>query len=255
MKGLVQKADQMEAVNWENIPVEIGGSLPITLYRGERIAIVGPNGAGKTSLLQALLEIQNPPPGTTVRVFGKDPQRFDYHQRRKCYSVAPASRPMFYASALENIQMNQDETDQVDIEKMLLAFGVEAFATSNALQLSGGQSARINIIRQKSHNGLLLLSDEPTAALDQKNAQKSMENLLRGITNCTAIVVTHDLELLHLFDRVIIMEQMQPVYFGQPEQAMKRLAAIYNLSEGDRRSDFRNISCCNSHSYGSNDTS
>lgn len=79
----------------------------------------------------------------------------------------------------------------------------------------------MNLMRACIHSARIVLADEPTASLDAENAGKTMEMLHRCTKGKLLVVVTHDPESLKDFDRIIIMEKLQPIFVGNYEEVQK----------------------------------
>lgn len=97
-------------------------------------------------------------------------------------------------------------------------------------ELSGGQKQRISIARALIRKTPILLMDEATAALDQKNTTEIEEAILK-IADLTAIVVTHKLNpnLLSKYDAIIFMKDGTITENGPFEELMQQKGDLYNL--------------------------
>ena len=79
-------------------------------------------------------------------------------------------------------------------------------------------------MRACMHPAKILLADEPTASLDRKNADQAMKALHQRAGQGTLIAVTHDPGYLSGFDRILLMENLEPVFAGTFEELKKTRA-------------------------------
>lgn len=110
------------------------------------------------------------------------------------------------------------------LEELASAFDAEPFLSVSAKKLSGGQARRTGLMRACMHPAKILLADEPTASLDRKNADQAMKALHQRAGQGTLIAVTHDSEYLSGFDRILLMENLEPVFAGTFEELKKTRA-------------------------------
>ena len=108
----------------------------------------------------------------------------------------------------------------------LLAFvsgfseGMETKAGLEGTNLSGGEKRKIAMSRALTKNASILVLDEPTANVDES----AIELIKDQIYNCNydiVITITHDKELVKIFDRVIVLSDGKIVYDGEPERNWK----------------------------------
>ena len=97
-------------------------------------------------------------------------------------------------------------------------------------ELSGGQKQRISIARALIRRTPILLMDEATSSLDQKNTTE-IENAILAVKDLTAIVVTHKLNpnLLQKYDAIIFMKDGTITEEGSYDELMKQKGDLYNL--------------------------
>lgn len=205
-----------ETLDYTKAPVSIfmDDDSQISIEKGEHIAIVGCNGSGKTTLISKISGIDYQVQGAQVEVYGNDPLTFSYENRRKCFSVALKEDLLFDMSAIGNVRMNIENEEIKRTDLMETELNMKDFMEKNALQLSGGQAKRVNLMRSCVHLSEITLADEPTAALDAENAKKAMKFLHKQTKGRTLFVVTHDPESLYDFDRIIYMEDLKPKFVG-----------------------------------------
>jgi len=191
----------------------------LQVRRGERIAVVGPSGSGKTTLLNLIAGIVLPDVGTVdVGDISMAAMPESHRRRFRIRNIGLVFQNfelIEYLTVLENILL-------VDyIEKPVAGMRVErakVLAEKSGLsqnlfryphQLSQGEKQRVAICRALLAEPSLLLADEPTGNLDVHNKENVMSTLLDYATSndSTLITVTHDQNLLHLFDRIVDFDE------------------------------------------------
>lgn len=169
------------------------------IHHGERVALIGPNGTGKTHLLK-VLSGQNEPdtgkitfgPRTSVGVFTQINNRPDF-VGRECLAIV-----------LDRI------SEEERAMKTLARYGLVNNARQKFDTLSGGQKARLEILRLEIEGHNVLLLDEPTDNLDIESSE-ALEHALDGFEG-TVVAVSHDRSFLAQFDRYIMITDDGEVY-------------------------------------------
>ena len=167
--------------------------------RGELAVILGASGAGKTTALNILGGMDTATSGRVV-VDGRDVssaseddlveyRRADVGFVFQFYNLVPN------LTALENVELaSQICPDSLDAAECLRKVGLGERMANFPSQLSGGEQQRVSIARALAKNPKLLLCDEPTGALDSKNARLLLESLenMNHAYQATVLMVTHD---------------------------------------------------------------
>ena len=199
------------------------GKTSMEFHAGEKVAIIGRNGSGKTTLLNRISGVSekiSSEKEIDVLVFGRSPEDLSYEERRRVFSVLPKDSSMYEATVMENICMNCDDAEEAVAIDMTEKLGITNISEQNALTLSGGQSRRAGIVRACAHRGRILIADEPTSSLDEKNARIAKEILLEDNKERLLLMITHDMSLLRRFDRIVCMDNLEPVFVGTYEEYM-----------------------------------
>ncbi|MBS7611590.1 ABC transporter ATP-binding protein [Candidatus Bathyarchaeota archaeon] len=193
------------ALNDVNLEVETGGFL----------AIVGPSGSGKSTLLYTIGGLLTPTKGDVVingvsiyRLTSKERAKF---RRENVGFIFQTFELIPYLTALENVMLplflagvSSDE-QQRRARDVLDKVGLAKKAFHKAIELSVGEQQRVAVARGIVNNPAILLADEPTGSLDQKTGSEIMQILreLHEIDRLTIIIVTHNLRLAKLTDRIV----------------------------------------------------
>ena len=209
----------MSFVEFENVgktyhmgEVEINAlhDASFTVEQGELVVIVGPSGAGKTTLLNILGGMDTLTTGR-VTLDGREISALNKRQLTQYRRDDVGFVFQFYnlvgnLKALENVELaNQSCREPLDAEQVLRDVGLGDRMKNFPSQLSGGEQQRVAIARALAKNPKLLLSDEPTGALDYKTG-KAILRLLQDTgrkTGMTVIIITHNAALTAMADRVI----------------------------------------------------
>ena len=190
----------------------------IEIDTGEFVFIVGDSGSGKSTLIKLLLKELNPTTGT-ISVNGTRLNKIKRRQipkfRRNIGVVFQDFRLLKDRNVYENIAFAQrvigvsNRNIKKNVPSMLSMVGLAAKYKAYPTQLSGGEQQRVAIARALINQPKILLADEPTGNLDNKNAWEIMK-LLEEINSkgTTVLVVTHNMEFVKLMNkRVITMQQ------------------------------------------------
>ncbi|MFJ4440357.1 ABC transporter ATP-binding protein [Streptomyces sp. NPDC088923] len=185
------------------------------LPRGELIALRGRSGSGKTTLLNLVGGLDTPGSGR-VLIDDTDLSALDENgllalRRERVGFVFQTFGLVPILSAAENIEVplrlrkvsRAEREERVSI--LLSLVGLGDHAGQRPGELSGGQRQRVSIARALANRPSLLIADEPTGQLDADTGLAVME-LLRAVVrseHVTALVATHDTQLLALADRVL----------------------------------------------------
>ncbi|MFF0436323.1 ABC transporter ATP-binding protein [Streptomyces sp. NPDC004327] len=183
--------------------------------RGELIALKGRSGSGKTTLLNLVGGLDSADGGRIV-IDGVDLAELGEEgllelRRDKIGFIFQSFGLIPILSAAENVGVpmrlrKADPKEREERVALLLALvGLADHAAQRPGELSGGQQQRVAIARALANRPALLIADEPTGQLDAETGLAVMQ-LLRAVVRsegCTALVATHDSQLLGLADRVL----------------------------------------------------
>lgn len=187
----------------------------LTVRRGEFISIVGASGSGKSTLLHMLAGLDRPTSGR-VYISGNDiydmtDDEFSSWRNRRIGFIFQSFNLLPVLTAKENIQMPQKIAGGTHylfyFDELCELLGIKDRLHHLPNELSGGQQQRVAAARALINKPDILFADEPTGNLDRKSADELIDVLLRtrAELNQTLVLVTHDLELAKLADRVYTM--------------------------------------------------
>ena len=212
-------------------------NLNLTIYKGEKVLIVGPSGSGKSTIGQCLNGIiPNIYKGTSSGQFliqGKE--AFDlsiYEKSHLVSTVLQDTDGQFIGLSVAEDLAFALENDMVDLRTMKER--VQSWAERLDLMklldhrpqdLSGGQKQRVSLAGVLIDESPILLFDEPLANLDPKSGQDIIDLIdqIHEEQGTTTIIIEHRLEdvLYRPVDRVILINQGQVLYNGQPDELLR----------------------------------
>ena len=190
--------------------------IDLTVSKGEFAAIVGASGSGKSTLLHILGSVDKPTEGK-VTVDGTDLSGLNQTQaaifrRRKVGLVYQFYNLIPTLTVRKNILMpltlDKKKPNQEYFEKVVSTLGIAERLEAMPNQLSGGQQQRVAIARALIYRPALLLADEPTGNLDQRNSREIMDMLKLSNRNLnqTVILITHDEKAALEAERILTIE-------------------------------------------------
>ena len=202
MSRIVEIRDLKKSYEDGNIKALNGISLDIE--EGEFVSVIGPSGSGKSTLLNMLGALDVADSGS-IRVAG-----YDLKENKKL-NVFRGDNLIPNISVCENVEipMYTQGLSSKDMRKRSLELldevGLKDKADIRPTKLSGGERQRVAIARALANNPSIILADEPTGSLDSKTSNRILELLinLHKEEKVTLIVVTHDMEVAKLADRII----------------------------------------------------
>ena len=189
----------------------------LEILKGEKVAITGISGSGKSTLLDIIMGFHFPKNG---KIFVDDNEiSLNSRMWKKFIGYVPQSIYLFDDTILENIALG---TDKKNLDKDYLKQCIEIAELPNlinslpekiystvgegGIKVSGGQKQRIGIARALFKKPSILILDEATSALDKDIEIKLVNNLINKLKNITIIIVTHKLDLIKNFDKILRIE-------------------------------------------------
>lgn len=202
-------------------------SLTLTEHR---IGVVGANGSGKSTLARMINGLVIPDSGT-VRVHGLDTGRAARKVRRAVgFVFTDPDRQILMPTVAEDIELSLSRLglsrpERADrTRRVLERFGLAGHADHPAHLLSGGQKQLLALASVLVTDPQIVVADEPTTLLDLRNAR--MLRAAFATLDTQLVVVTHDLELVDDFDRVIVLDEGRVVADDRPPVALAAYRAL-----------------------------
>jgi ATP-binding cassette, subfamily B, bacterial PglK len=220
------------------------GPLSFGISRGERVAVVGASGAGKSTLVDLALGLLVPTEGK-ILVDGVARKGGRLFWKEGAVGYVPQLPLILSDTIARNIALgfSDDDIDLVRCREAASKAGIidvvdapnvgfDAVIGGAGLNFSGGERQRLAIARALYSNPEFLVLDEPASALDPPNARRIFDLLCEPKLDTTVLVVTHDLEYLRGFDKIVFLQSDAPAVIGNYE-TLVRDCAEFRLFEGD----------------------
>ena len=215
----------MEILKVENLCKQYGkgenkvtalDNVSFTVNKGEFVAIVGASGCGKSTLLHLIGGVDRPTSGK-VFIDGKDIYKFNddelaIFRRRQVGLIYQFYNLIPILNVEENItlplKLDNKNIDKQRLDELIKVLGLEERRTHLPNELSGGQQQRTSIGRAMITNPAIILADEPTGNLDSKASDEIVTLLKKSNKDYkqTIIMITHNLEIAKVADRIIKIE-------------------------------------------------
>lgn len=202
---------------------EILSDINLTLSE-QRIGIIGANGGGKSTLTRLINGLGEPTTGT-VLVDAVDVTKSCKEVRRKVGFVFSDAENQIVmpnvrddvAFSLRRLKLAKEEK-KARVDAALERFGLSHLAEQSPHTLSGGQKQLLALAAVLVMDPSLIIADEPTTLLDLRNRDRIRREF--AALEQQLIVVTHDLEFINDFDRVICIDDHKIAADGAPEEVI-----------------------------------
>ena len=191
-------------------------NVSFSVEKGEFIAIVGASGSGKSTLLHLMGGVDKP---TSGKVFINDKDIYQLSKddlaifrRREIGIIYQFYNLIPILNVEENItlplKLDNRNIDKKRLDELIKVLGLEERRTHLPNELSGGQQQRTSIGRAMITNPAIILADEPTGNLDSKASDEIVALLKKSNKDYkqTIIMITHNLEIAKVADRIIKIE-------------------------------------------------
>ena len=190
--------------------------VSFSVEKGEFVAIVGASGSGKSTVLHLIGGVDRPTSGK-VFIDGKDIFNFNddklaIFRRRQVGLIYQFYNLIPILNVEENItlplSLDNREVDKEKLNVLLKLLGLQNRKNHLPNELSGGQQQRTSIGRALITNPTIILADEPTGNLDSKSSDEIVALLKKSNKelNQTIIMITHNMEIAKVADRIIKIE-------------------------------------------------
>jgi putative ABC transport system ATP-binding protein len=194
--------------------IEILKGISLRIEHGEVLAIVGPSGSGKSTLLGIIAGLDSPTSGR-VLIDGTDitcmsEAKLARVRNQEIGMVFQAFNLIPTLTARENVEVplyvgKHPGRPSNRARELLALVGLSHRLGNKPNQLSGGEQQRVAVARALATNPAIVIMDEPTGNLDQRNSDNVLQMIreLRQATGTTFIIATHDARVAAAADRAI----------------------------------------------------
>ena len=212
-------------------------NIDITMFKGQKIAIIGPTGSGKSTFLDLLLGMIEPDSGE-ITMDKEVLSKKNLHSYRRNFSYVPQKIFFVEDTLQENIVFGSNQ--ELDIDKLDRAIlnaslqeliddlpnGLQTNISDSNNMVSGGQKQCIGIARALYRGGDILILDEATSGMDQALEKKIYQAAFDSQFN-TFISVTHKSSLLDKFDKIVVFNDGCIEAVGSYEE-LKKTSNFFN---------------------------
>ena len=215
----------MEILRVENLTKRYGkgdnqvvavDDVSFSIEKGEFVAIVGSSGSGKSTLLHLIGGVDRPTSGK-VFIEGKDIYSLNddalaIFRRRQVGIIYQFYNLIPILNVEENItlpcELDGRTPDKSELDELINTLGLKDRVTHLPNELSGGQQQRVSIGRALINHPAILLADEPTGNLDSRSSDEIVEllKLSNQKYKQTIVMITHNLEIAKIADRILRIE-------------------------------------------------
>lgn len=189
--------------------------LDLDVVAGKSIAIMGPSGSGKTTLLNLIGTLDQPDSGSiqlgNQLVSNMSETEVLHFRNQEAGFVFQFHNLLPQCTLLENILLptipsKEDKTARA--EELMAFLGIKEQQNQKPGELSGGECQRAAVARALINAPSLLLADEPTGSLDQKNAEQLIDLLLdiNRSMNVTLLIATHSKSIAQRMDLIYTLQ-------------------------------------------------
>ena len=196
----------------ENGTLTVLNNTSLAIEKGSIVTVAGVSGSGKSTLLHIMGGLDRPDSGSVLwenkSIYEMQAEELAKFRNKKLGFVFQFHHLLPEFTALENIMMpalisgtSPDEASGRAMQ-LLEQFGIPGRAEHRPTQISGGEQQRVAMARALMNNPDLILADEPTGNLDEKNTEILLKQLfdLREKENVSILLITHEKEIANRSD-------------------------------------------------------
>jgi ATP-binding cassette subfamily B protein len=231
--------------------VRVLDAVSFEVRPGESLAIVGASGSGKSTIALLAARLLDPDAGV-VCLDGHDVRTLRLADVRQHVVLVEQEPTLLHGSIADNIRYVRPEAPDADVRRAAADAGVASFIETlphayetivgeRGLALSAGERQRVAIARAFLANPVVLVLDEPTAALDpasERLVTDGYESVMRGRTT---VLITHRRDLAMRADRVVVLDGASVAESGTPRELLARegvFARLFASAEHAERVSF-----------------
>ena len=191
-------------------------NVSFSVEKGEFVSIVGASGSGKSTLLHLLGGVDRPTSGKVLindtDIFKMNDDELAIFRRRQVGLIYQFYNLIPILNVRENItlplELDNKKVSDEEVDNLIKMLGLDKRSKHLPNELSGGEQQRTSIGRALISRPAIVLADEPTGNLDTKASEEIVSLLKKSNKEMkqTIIMITHNLELAKVADRIIEME-------------------------------------------------
>lgn len=219
--------------------------INLKIKNGEKLAVVGFNGAGKTTFTLLLARMYDPTEGD-IYLNGINIRDIDYSDYQKIFSTVNQDFSLLAFSLLENVAITDSVTEEEKeaITELLKSNGltdrlnklyrgintpVTKTLSASGVDLSGGESQKVAIVRALYKNAPVLILDEPTAALDPVAEYETYKRFSEMSNGKTTVLISHRIYSTRFCDKIAVFEKGRIVEYGTFDELIGQKGRYYEF--------------------------
>lgn len=218
---------------------EILRDIDLSINKGEKIGIAGESGAGKSTLILLLTRLIKPTSGK-ILIDGVDVENIRLKDIRNLFSVVSQDTILFNDTIYNNILLGNPEAKDRDVISaakkanlydfiMRLPNRFQTEIGERGIKLSGGERQRVSIARAFLKDAPIIILDEATSSLDNKNEAFIQDILDNLMSNKTVIIISHRLQFLRICDTIYFIKDSKIMEKGTFNELLAKKGFFYNL--------------------------
>jgi subfamily B ATP-binding cassette protein MsbA len=212
--------------------------IDLTVFKGEKLALVGDSGGGKSSIVNLIIRFYDPNSGE-INIDGQNINEFSLEALRNSISIVTQRVYIFNDSIAANVAYGK-EIDKVKVQACLeqanaMEFvdalgGIDQKLNEHGANLSGGQRQRIAIARALYVDPKILIFDEATSALDSKSEAKITQALEEITKDRITIIIAHSLSTIQDADKIAVLKQGKVICIDNEKNLLQSCDEYKRLS-------------------------
>lgn len=207
-------------------------NVSLIIQPGEKVGIIGKNGSGKSTIEKLVLGLYKPTSGR-ILIDDIDINQLDPADLRKNIAYVPQEVVLFNGTIRSNILEKAPWASDEDLIRAASISGVDEYVNASPKGydtpiyergdgISGGQRQAIAIARAMLLDASIIMLDEPAASLDIFAEVKLKQTIAKAIESETLILVSHNISMLDLVDRLIVLDRGKIVLDGNSKEIIDK---------------------------------
>ena len=196
--------------------VQVLNNISFRLPASSTLGIVGRTGSGKTTLVELLMRLYDPPPGS-IFIDDVDIRDREVNKVRGLFGYVPQETFLFALSIADNISFGNPglpietikhlaELSEISMEIEKFSEGYDTMVGERGVTLSGGQKQRIAIARALAISPSILVLDDSLSAIDTETESAILGKLKKEISGLTNILIAHRISTVQHADHIIVLD-------------------------------------------------
>ena len=220
-------------------------NINLNIPRNKITAIVGESGSGKSTLIRLLLKLNKPSSGV-IKIGNIDLNNINTATWREKVGCVIQDGKLFNETIINNIALSGGEIDYVRLRTCCKLANINTFIESlplayetkigeNGKGLSGGQKQRLLIARALYNEPEFLFFDEATNSLDSINETEIIENIIKGNSDKTLVIVAHRLSTIKNADQIVVLKNGMLIEAGKHDELLSKKLEYYRVWQAQNK--------------------